>query len=134
MSRNGAGFSIVELIMVIVIVAIAAVAIGAAFAHVSRSLALNEDLQRGAQVAQECAEHILSLARPPRGHYAAVPVAAGSTLCNGMAAAGFTRTVNVSAMAAAAPLCAAGWNCKWVQVSVAKGDATVEVNFMVTQY
>lgn len=134
MSRKRAGFTIVELIMVIVVVAIGAVAIGAAFAHVSRSLALNEDLQRAAQVAQECAEHILSFARPPRGHYAAVPVAAGSTLCNGMAAAGFSRTVNVSAMAAAAPLCAAGWNCRRVQISVVKGEAAVEVNFMIVQY
>jgi type II secretory pathway pseudopilin PulG len=124
----------IELIIVIVIVAIAAVAIGSAFAHMSRSLALNEDLQRASQAAQECAEHILSLARPPRGHYAAVPVAAGSALCNGMAAAGLNRTVNVSAMAAAAPLCAAGWSCKRVQISVTKGDAAVEVNFMVVQY
>ena len=133
MSRR-AGFSMIELIMVIVIVAIAAVGIGAGFAHMSRSLALNEDLQRASQVAQECAEHILSLARPPRGHYAAVPVGAGSALCNGMAAAGFNRTVNVSAMAAAAPLCAAGWNCKRVQISVSKAGAAVEVNFMIVQY
>lgn len=134
MSRTRAGFTIIELILVIVIVAIAAVAIGSAFAHMSRSLALNEDLQRASQVAQECAEHILSLARPPRGHYAAVPLAAGSALCNGMAAAGFNRTVNVSAMAAAAPLCNAGWNCKRVQISVSKAGAAVEVNFMVVQY
>jgi prepilin-type N-terminal cleavage/methylation domain-containing protein len=133
MSRR-AGFSMIELIIVIVIVAIAAVGIGAAFAHMSRSLALNEDLQRASQVAQECAEHILSRARPPRGHYAAVPVGAGSALCNGMAAAGFNRTVNVSAMAAAAPLCAAGWNCKRVQISVSKAGAAVEVNFMIIQY
>jgi prepilin-type N-terminal cleavage/methylation domain-containing protein len=134
MSRRRAGFSLLELVMVIVVVAIAAVAIGSAFAHASRSLALNEDLQRASQVAQECAEHILSLARPPRGHYAAVPVGAGSTLCNGMAAAGFNRTVNVSAMAAAAPLCAAGWNCRRVQISVTKGSAAVEINFMIVQY
>jgi prepilin-type N-terminal cleavage/methylation domain-containing protein len=133
MSARHAGFSIIELIMVIVIVAIAAVAIGAAFAHMSRSLALNEDLQRASQVARECGEHILSLARPPRGHYAAVPVP-GSTLCDGMAAAGFNRTVNVTAMAAAAPLCAAGWSCRRVQISVSKGGAEVEINFMIVQY
>jgi prepilin-type N-terminal cleavage/methylation domain-containing protein len=134
MTRARGGFSIIELIMVIVVVAIAAVAIGGAFASMSRSLALNEDLQRSSQVAQECAEHILSLARPPRGHYAAVPVAAPSPLCNGMAAAGFNRVVNVTAMAAAAPLCNAGWNCKRVQISVSKGSAAVEVNFMIVQY
>jgi len=131
--RRCDGFSILELIIVIVVVAVAAVGIGAAFAYMSRSLALNEDLQRASQVAQECGEHILSRARPPRGHYAAVPVP-GSTLCDGMAAAGFNRTVNVSAMVAAAPLCAAGWNCKRVQISVTKGTAAVEVNFMIVQY
>jgi prepilin-type N-terminal cleavage/methylation domain-containing protein len=64
MSRPRTGFSIVELVMVVVIIAIAAVAIGSGFASVSRSLALNEDVQRTAQVAHECAEHILSRARP----------------------------------------------------------------------
>lgn len=134
MKRVSAGFSLIELIMVIVIVAIAAVAIGAAFAWMSRSLAMNEDLQRAAQVAQECAEHVLSLGRPPRGHYAAVAVASPSTICNGMAAAGFNRVVNVTAMASAAPLCNVGWNCKRVQVSVTKGSAAVELNFMLVQY
>lgn len=134
MNPRRTGFSLIELIIVIVIVAIAAVAIGAAFANMSRSLALNEDLQRASQVAQECAEHILSRARPPRGHFAAVAVASPSTECNGMAAAGFNRVVNVTAMAAGGALCAAGWNCKRVQVSVSRGSAAVEVNFMILQY
>jgi hypothetical protein len=63
-----------------------------------------------------------------------VPVGAGSALCNGMRRGGFNRTVNVSAMAAAGPLCAAGWNCKRVQISVGKSGAAVEVNFMIVQY
>jgi prepilin-type N-terminal cleavage/methylation domain-containing protein len=135
MTRAHRGFSVIELIMVIVVVAIAAVAIGGAFASMSRSLALNEDLQRASQVAQECAEHILSRTRPPRGHYAAVAAAAPSAECNGLAAAGFNRTVNVTAMATGGTsLCAAGWACKRVQVSVSKGAAAVEVNFMIVQY
>ena len=132
--KQRSGFSMIELIMVIVAVAIGAVAIGSAFAHMSRSLALNEDLQRASQVAQECAEHVLALARPPRGHYAAVAAASPSAVCNGMAAAGFNRVVNVTAMAAAAPICAAGWNCRRVQITVSKGSAVVEVNFMIVQY
>jgi prepilin-type N-terminal cleavage/methylation domain-containing protein len=136
-----AGFSMIELIMVIVVIAIAAVGIGASFAHVSRSLALNEDLQRASQVAQECAEHILSRARPPRGHYAAIvaaplppPPPPLSTECNGLSAPGFNRQVYVTAMAAAGPLCGAGWGCKRVQVMVTKGSAVVDVNFMIIQY
>lgn len=124
------GFSLLELIMAIVVVSIGAVAIGAAFAAMSRSLALNEDLQRASQVAQECAEHILARARPPRGHYSAV----ASTDCNGMAAAGFNRVVNITAIIPPTPLCDATWNCKRVQVSVSKGTAAVEVNFMLVQY
>jgi len=129
------GFSLVELVMVIVIVAIGVVAIGSAFAHMSRSLALNEDLQRTWQVAHECAEHVLSAARPPRGNYGALPVASPSTVCDGLAAAGFTRVVNVTAMATGGTsLCAAGWACKRVQVTVSKGAASADLNFMVVQY
>jgi prepilin-type N-terminal cleavage/methylation domain-containing protein len=134
MTRANAGFSIIELIMVIVIVAIAAVAIGAAFMQASRSLALNEDLQLASQVARECAEHVLSQARPPQGHYAAVAAAAPSTVCNALGAPGSNRVVNVTTMAAAAPLCNAGWACKRVQVSVTRGTAAVDVNFMIVQY
>jgi prepilin-type N-terminal cleavage/methylation domain-containing protein len=133
MSRPRTGFSIVELVMVVVIIAIAAVAIGSGFASVSRSLALNEDVQRTAQVAHECAEHILSRARPPRGHYAAIALAAPSAECNGMAVPGFNRLVNVNPGAVGA-LCTAGWNCKWVEIRVTKGSAVANVNFMIIQY
>lgn len=124
----------VELIMVIVIVAIAAVAIGSGFARVSSSLALNENVQRTSQVAHECAEHVLSSMRPPRGHYDAVAAGANSAVCNGLAVAGFNRVVNVNDMAPGGALCAAGWNCKWVEISVSKGTATANVNFMVVRY
>ena len=134
MTPSRAGFSLIELVMVIVVIAIAAVGIGAAFSRMSGSLALNEDLQRAAQVAQECAEHILARARPPQGHFSAITAAAPSAECNAMAAGGFTRVVNVSNMPTGGALCDAGWNCKRVQVSVSKGSAVVEVNLMLVQY
>jgi prepilin-type N-terminal cleavage/methylation domain-containing protein len=128
------GFTILELVIVIVVVAIGAVAIGSGFAVMSRSLGLNEDLQRATQVAHECAEHVLSQARPPRGHFAAVPAAAPSTLCNGLAVAGVNRVVNVTAIAPGGALCAAGWTCRRVEVSATKGAASATVNFMIVQY
>lgn len=134
MSRARAGFSIVELIMVVVIVAIAAVAIGSGFARVSGSLALNEDVQRTSQVAHECAEHVLSRMRPPRGHYDAVAVASPSAECNGLAAAGFNRVVNVTTMPTGGTLCAVGWNCKRVEVTVTKGTAVASLNYMIVRY
>jgi prepilin-type N-terminal cleavage/methylation domain-containing protein len=133
MSRQR-GFSLIELIIVIVVVSIAVVAIGGAFAFVSRSLALNEDQQRASQLAQECAEHVLSRTRPPRGHFATVAAAAPSADCNGLNAGAYTRVVNVNNMAAGGALCAAGWACKWVQVTVTRGNVAAEVNFMIVQY
>jgi type II secretory pathway pseudopilin PulG len=128
------GFSLLELIIVIVVVMIAVVAIGGAFAYVSRSLALNEDQQRASQLARECAEHILSRSRPPRGHFATVAVASPSADCNGLNPGAYTRVVNVTNMAAGGALCAAGWVCKRVQVTVTRGNVAAEVNFMIVQY
>jgi prepilin-type N-terminal cleavage/methylation domain-containing protein len=128
------GFSLLELIMVILIVAMASVAIGAGFLRVQSTLALNEDVQRTTQIARECAEHILSRARPPRGHYDAVAAATPSAECNGLAAAGFNRVVNVTPMPAGGALCAAGWNCKHVAINVTKGSAVANVNFMIVRY
>jgi len=132
---RSAGFSLIELVMVIVMLSIAAVAIGSAFAYMSRSLALNEDLQRSWQIAQECAEHVVGQAREPRGSYASVPVGSPSTACNSVpAVAGYTRTVNVTNMASGSALCSAGWNCKQIQISVVRGSNTSTLNFMVVNY
>jgi hypothetical protein len=52
-----------------------------------------------------------------------------------MSAAGFTRVVNVTTMAAGgSSLCLAGWACKRVQIRVTRGTAAAEVNFMVVEY
>jgi len=128
-----AGFSLIELVMVIVVVAIGVVAIGSAFAYVSRSLALNEELLRSWQIAQECAEHVLGQARAP-GSYAAVPLGSPSSACDAVpAVAGYTRTVNVTTMAASA-LCSAGWACKRVEIAVTRGAVTATMNFMMVDY
>jgi type II secretory pathway pseudopilin PulG len=133
MISRPAGFSLIELIVVIVVLMIAAAAIGSAFAYISRSLALNADLQGAAQIAQECAEHIVGLGRKP-GSYAAVPV--GATACNAIATpAGYTRTVNVTAMGTGGALCSgAGWGCKRVDITVTRGSATAGANFMLVNY
>jgi prepilin-type N-terminal cleavage/methylation domain-containing protein len=136
MSARRKGFSLIELIIVIVVIAIAAVAIGSAFAYTSRSLALNQDLQRAWQIAQECADHILGQARKP-GLYTDVNTGTPSTECNvaTMAVpAGYTRTLNITTMPAS-NLCASGWSCKRVQIIVARsGGPTAELNFMVVHY
>lgn len=122
--------------MVIVILSVGVVAIGSAFAYLSRSIAVNEDLQRGWQIAQECAEHVLGQARKTAGSYAAVTAGTPSTICDAVpAVAGYGRVVNVTAMAAGGALCAAGWSCKRVQITVTRNAATVaSLNFMLVDY
>jgi prepilin-type N-terminal cleavage/methylation domain-containing protein len=132
---KSAGFTLIELVIVIVILTVGVVGIGSAFVYMSRSLGLNEDLQRSWQIAQECAEHVLAQAREPRGSYASVPVGSPSTACNSVpAVAGYTRTVNVTNMAAGSALCSAGWNCKQINISVTRGSITSTLNFMVVNY
>jgi len=133
------GFTLIELIIAIVVVAIAAVAIGSAFAFMTRSQVLSSDLQRASQIAQECAEHVVGLARKPGTYASVAPVAANSAICNGLPApgAGFTRTVNIRDQATAGvvgAVCTAGWGCKHVQVIAARGNAVVTVNFMLISY
>ena len=129
------GFSLIELVMVIVILSIGVVAIGSAFAYLSRSLALNEDLQRTWQIAQECADHVLGQARKP-GSYAAVPLGSPSSACDSVAAVGgYTRTVDVTALASGGALCSgAGWGCKRVDIAVTRGAVTASLNFMIVDY
>lgn len=133
------GFTLIELIIAIVVVAIAAVAIGSAFAYMSRSQVLGTDLQRASQIAQECAEHILGRGRKPNTYGQVTPVAAPSTICDTLPApgGGFTRTVNIRDEATAGvtgAVCTAGWGCKHVQVTAARGSAQVTVNFMLINY
>ena len=133
------GFSLIELIIAIVVVAIAAVAIGSAFAYMSRSQVLGTDLQRASQIAQECAEHIVGRGRKPNTYAQVTPVSANSTICDSLPApgGGFTRTVNIRDQATAGvtgTVCTAGWNCKHVQVTAARGTAQVTVNLMLINY
>ena len=130
------GFSLVELIIIIIVVAIAAVAIGSAFAYASRAQRLGVELVAATQIAQECAAHVLGLARKP-GSYAGVPAASPSAVCNGLPAIGtaYTRVVNVTDMAAGGVLCGAGWQCRRVEIRVTStGRELVTVNFMLVNY
>jgi prepilin-type N-terminal cleavage/methylation domain-containing protein len=130
------GFTLIELIIAIVVVAIAAVAIGSAFAYMSRSQVLSVDLQTASQLAQECAEHIVGRARKPNNYALVAPVSNNSTICDTLPApgGGFTRTVNITTAGVTGAICTAGWGCKHVQVTAARGSAVVTVNFMLINY
>jgi len=137
MSAKRNGFSLIELIIVIVVVAIAAVAIGSAFAYMSRSLALNANLQTATQIAQECADHVMGLGRKPGTYAAVVPVASPSTICNSLPAIdpAFSRVVNVTVIPVGGALCSVGWACKRIEILVTRAGADlVTLNFMLVNY
>jgi prepilin-type N-terminal cleavage/methylation domain-containing protein len=135
--RQRRGFTLIELVIVIVVVAIATVAIGSAFAYISRSQRLTIDLMAATQIAQECAAHVVGLARHPGSYAAVAPIASPSTVCNALPAIdpAFTRVVNVSTMAAGGALCSAGWACKRVEILVTRaGRDLVALDFMLVNY
>jgi prepilin-type N-terminal cleavage/methylation domain-containing protein len=135
--RRRRGFTLIELVIVIVVVAIATVAIGSAFAYISRSQRLTIELMAATQIAQECAGHVVGLARHPGSYASVAPVASPSTVCNTLPAIdpAFARVVNVSTMAAGGALCSAGWACKRVEILVTRaGRDLVALDFMLVDY
>lgn len=131
------GFTLIELVIVIVVVAVAAVAIGSAFTYISRVQRLTVDLLTATQIAQECAAHVVGLARHPGSYAAVMPVTSPSTICNSLPAIdpAFMRVVNVSTIAAGGALCSAGWTCKRVEIVVTRGASSlIALDFMLVNY
>lgn len=125
------GFTLIELIMVIVVVALASAPILGQFTGVTSSLLINEEIQTGAQLAQERAEGILAVRRTQG--YAAVPVGTVTDVLGGnYAAYGRTVTVNEPPVGGG---CAAGATCKEVIVSVTyTGNPRADVTFILVDY
>lgn len=90
------GVTLIEMVFVIVILAIAATAIMDQFVTGARSYQTNESIQTAAQLAQECAEHILATRRL-QGYTTAI--AADCTALPSMAS--YTTAVSSSALATA---------------------------------
>lgn len=61
--RGQRGVTLIEMVIVIVVLAIGATAIMDQFVNSARSYQTNESVQTAAQLAQECAEHILATRR-----------------------------------------------------------------------
>ena len=123
------GVTLIEMVIVIVILAIAATAIMDQFVTGARSYETNESVQTAAQLAQECAEHILATRRL-QGHTAAT---AATTICDALPTiAGFTPTV--SFVVAPTPPCVTA-PCTEVTVTVTQGGNTrANVVFMLGSY
>lgn len=113
------GATLIEMVMVIVLLAVAATAIMDQFTTSARSYRINESIQTAAQLAQECAEHILA-ARRLQGYATAITVNC-PTLPAVYTAAGYARTRTFDAAPAA---CFAPPDCREVTVTVTQDGVT----------
>lgn len=133
-SRACRGISLIEMIVVMVLVSAAAVPLLSLYGVVVRSLPINEDTQTAAQLAQECAEHVLAARRNPAVGYGAID----NSICNVLPPplAGFARKVEVTDLAASPPCTVkAAGTCKKVEVSVsAQTTEPTRLTFMLVNY
>lgn len=120
------GVTLIEMVIVIVILAIAATAIMDLFVNSAKSYQTNESVQTAAQLAQECAEHILATRRT-QGYATAI-----TTTCAALpAVAGYATTVTPGAEPAA---CATS-PCRQFDVVVThNGTERARVVFMLGSY
>lgn len=123
------GATLVEMVMVIVILAGGTVAVMDQFVNSSRSYQTNEATQTAAQLAQQCAEHILATRRL-QGHAAAT---ATPTICDALPVfTGYTPTVSFAV--APTPPCVTA-PCTLVTVTVTQGgNPRASVVFMLGNY
>jgi len=126
---NQAGFTLIELIVVLVIIAVASVPLFGLFSQASISLISNEQIQTAAQLAQEGAEKVLA-SRRDQG-FAAIPTGTSNETLAGNFT-GFTRSTVISATATACP---GGTTCKQVVVAVSQGGTLrSQVSFLLVDY
>jgi prepilin-type N-terminal cleavage/methylation domain-containing protein len=139
------GVTLIELVISIVVIAIAAALLTIPFSTVLGSITLEDDIRRASQLVNECAEQALGKRRKPgsfaglvNGTYTADEA---NNPCRSSVLslpAGFSRTVAICDASSAGSCpnasCTAGWSCKRVDVSVAKGSYTASAAFMVIDY
>jgi len=120
--RRAAGFTLIELVLVMLIISGGLLGIASLFSNTSKGLSTNDDLQIATQAAQQCAERVLALRRGASSFTAGNVV---TTMCDVLTVpTGFTRDpLSISSLTAgsSAPTpCLTGQTCSMVTVKVKK--------------
>ena len=127
--RSATGFTLIELVMIIVLLSIGLTGIAAVFVNVSRSGDVTAGMDIGAQVANQCAEHVLG--QRQRNVTVGFTGYAGNT-CGGLGFGGFTVMDTVAVFTGG--ICPAGANCKGVTITATGATATRTLNLLLTDY
>ena len=132
-----AGFTLIEMIIVMVILGIAATAVLTMVANVGNRQSDNMDLQVGAQLLQECGEYIVAQHRRDQTFYASQLVS--SATCFGIPSFGGFGQPNVVVTdhtgGTGCPTAPGTPECKLVTITVTKGGASLNpVNMILVKY
>ena len=131
--RPAAGFTLIELVIVMVIIAVGLLGMTSLFSNTSTSLSTNETLQQVTQYAQECAEKAIATRR----NLGFASASINSTMCDSLVLpSGFTRTVGgTTAVDGTGSPCPSGIaNCKNVLVTVTNGALSSSITVMLVNY
>jgi len=126
---NKQGFTLIELVMVIVLLGISMVGLVTLFGQLGGSLAINDDTQTAAQLAQECAEHLLAARRASGYSLGGISDCSALPALNGFG----PPTVTVSDPYTGTA-CPGGASCKLFTITATYDSGASTVNLMVADY
>jgi prepilin-type N-terminal cleavage/methylation domain-containing protein len=129
------GVTLLEMVLVMVILGLAFTALSGLFATAVRTLPVNDQLQSAGQLAQGCADRILSARRTPDFVFT-TPVGTLVTSHCAFTSTAFTLTLSEAAGPLAASLCPSGLSCRHLTVSVtpvAGSGVAAQLDFLLAQ-
>jgi prepilin-type N-terminal cleavage/methylation domain-containing protein len=123
------GFSLIELVMVIVLLSISTTGLIMLFGQLTNSLSINNDIQSAAQLAQECAEHLLGARRRSGYDLGGVTDCSALPAYNGFGPPSVTISDPYTGAA-----CPAGASCKLLTIDATYDSGASTVTLLLTDY
>ena len=127
--RPNKGFTLIELVMVIILLSISCAGLVTLFGQLTNSLSINNDIQAAAQLAQECAEHLLAARRRSGYDLGGIDDCSALPAFNGFG----PPQVNIDEPYAAAA-CPGSANCKLLTIKAVYGSGASTVTLLLTDY
>ena len=134
MRRPAAGFTLLELVVVIVFISVGLAGLASMFGESGRALVIGEDVQTAAQHGQECAERFMATRRDLGFNDPSITTA----LCDNPAPVGFTRTVTPAGLptsvGTATSACPNLATCRNIVITTTRGPVSSVITLMQVLY